>query len=222
MGKILVVDDEPLILYAISKALHDSAEVKTVATAEEALEEISSDRYDLCFLDIFLPGLNGLDAMKRINEISPHTKVAIMTASHLDDDMKQAIRKSAFQFISKPFTLVQIKEVARQALDKPDALKEDFVSFRGFREKRTAERRPVMKTFKYSLGVLEPGEIKMLELDGDILDVSDAGMGIRTSHRLEPGRLLRFEEDSEPRAGIVKWCILVEDKSSYRAGVQFV
>jgi DNA-binding NtrC family response regulator len=223
MGKILVVDDEPLILYAISKALHDCAEVKTVTTAEQALEEVGSTFYNLCFLDIFLPGLNGLDAMKKINEISPGTKVAIMTASHLDDDMKSAIKKSAYHFIAKPFNLVQIREVAKHALQGPETLADGFVSFKGgYKEQRRSERRPVMKTFKYSMSVLEPGELKMLELEGDVIDISETGMGIRTPHRLEPGRLLRFEEDTQPKAGIVKWCMLINNGTAYRAGIQLV
>ena len=51
--RVLAVDDEPLILLCIARALEDCcAEVKTVGSAEEALEEITARHYDLCFLDI--------------------------------------------------------------------------------------------------------------------------------------------------------------------------
>ncbi len=83
--RVLIVDDEPLILHILSRFLNPSVEVKTVATAEEALGEIGAQHYDLCFLDIILPGMTGLDAMKIINELSPNTKVAIMTGTLLDD-----------------------------------------------------------------------------------------------------------------------------------------
>lgn len=216
MGKILVVDDEPLILYAIAKALHDSAEVKTVASAEEALEEINSCFYDLCFLDIFLPGLNGLDCMKKIREISPETKVAIMTASHLDDDMKRAIRESAYEFIAKPFTLAQIKDIARNALQG-----KVYKTFKPYPGKRRFERKPTAKTFKYTLGGHEPGDMGPLYYEGNIIDISDGGMGIRTHYPLEPGGHLNFEEEAGHREGVVKWCNPVDEGKAYRAGIQF-
>ena len=103
--RVLVVDDEPLILYGISRFLHGRAAVKTVATAEEAIYEIVAQQCDLCFLDINLPGMTGLDAMKIINELSPTTKVALMTGSHLDEAMKRKIEDTAYAFIKKPFEL---------------------------------------------------------------------------------------------------------------------
>ncbi len=116
IGRILVVDDKPLILHVFKVALAGYAKVKAVATAEEALEEVSSHFYDLCFLDFILPGLNGLQAMKKISEISPETKVVIMTANYLDEQIKQVIEECAYHFIEKPFDLEQIREVSRQAL----------------------------------------------------------------------------------------------------------
>ena len=110
--RVLVVDDEPLILFCISRVLEKSALVKTVATAEEALGEIGAQHYDLCFLDIILPGMTGLDAMKIINERSPNTKVAIMTGTLLDEAMKEQVEDFAYTFIEKPFSLSDIEEVA--------------------------------------------------------------------------------------------------------------
>ena len=111
--RVLVVDDEPLILYCISRFLNRSGMVKTVAlaSAEEAIDEIVAQQYDLCFLDINLPGMTGLDAMKIINELSPITKVAIMTGNLLDEAMKMHIEDTAYAFIEKPFSLSHIRGV---------------------------------------------------------------------------------------------------------------
>jgi len=117
--RVLVVDDEPLIVWAISKCLEKSAVVKmvkTVATAEEALDEIEAQHYDLCFLDVILPGMTGLDAMKRINERSPNTKVAIMSGSSLDDATMGKIEDLAYAFLEKPFGLTHIREVAERVV----------------------------------------------------------------------------------------------------------
>ncbi len=117
MKRILIVDDEPLVLYGLSKTLHDLAEVKTVTTGEEAILELRSFFYDLCFLDIHLPDMNGLDVMKRVKEISPETRIAVMTASHVNENMKRAIKAEADYFVAKPFKLPKIKMIAKRALE---------------------------------------------------------------------------------------------------------
>ena len=113
--RVLVVDDEPLILWGISKFLEKITVVKTVATAEEALDEMGVQHYDLCFLDDILPGMTGLDAMKIMNERSPNTKVAIMSWSFEDEAMRGKVEDLAYAFIKKPFSLSHIREVAERA-----------------------------------------------------------------------------------------------------------
>ncbi len=116
--KVLVVDDEPLILYGLLKGLrNEKTEVKTVGTGEEAIHAIKSGFYDLCFLDIYLPDLNGLEVLKKIKEISPKTTVAMMSASHLDEETKKKLEDGAVLFIPKPFELFQIKSIAKWVLE---------------------------------------------------------------------------------------------------------
>ena len=109
--RVLVVDDDPLILYGISRFLKRSVMVKTVASAEEAIDEIMAQHYDLCFLDITLPGMTGLDALKIISELSPITKVAIMTGNLLNEAMERQIDDAPYAFIEKPFELLHIGKV---------------------------------------------------------------------------------------------------------------
>jgi len=112
--RVLVVDDEPLILDIISRFLNRSTMVKAVASAEEAIDEIVAQHYDLCFLDITLPGMTGLDALKIIKELSPITKVAIMTGTLLNEAMNKQVEDFAYTFIEKPFSLSDIEEVAER------------------------------------------------------------------------------------------------------------
>ena len=112
--QILVVDDNLLLLMAISRFLKKIALVKAVSTAEEALDAIKQQHYDLCFLDVNLPGMNGLDAMKIINELSPNTKVVIMTGTLLNKAMKGQVDDYAYKFIEKPFALSDIEGVAER------------------------------------------------------------------------------------------------------------
>ncbi len=111
--RVLVVDDEPLIREVLCRFLDKNSSAMAVGSAEEALEEIRTQHYDLCFLDITLPGMmTGLDAMKIIKELSPNTKVAIMTGALLDEAMKEQVEDFAYTFIEKPFSLSDIEEVA--------------------------------------------------------------------------------------------------------------
>jgi len=112
--RILVVDDEPLIRDMLCRFLDINSSVMTVGSAEEALEEIRTQHYDLCFLDVILPGMNGVEAMKIIKELSPSTKVAIMSGGYLCEDMKRQIAEGALEFIEKPFDLSRIREIANR------------------------------------------------------------------------------------------------------------
>lgn len=117
--RILIVDDEPLILQGLGEALErDFAEVNMVQTGEMALREISSSSYNLCFLDVCLPDMDGLEVMRRIKVMSPQTGVIIMTAGVVDEDMKKTIEKNAYMFITKPFDLLQVRMVAKRALEE--------------------------------------------------------------------------------------------------------
>jgi DNA-binding NtrC family response regulator len=112
--RILVVDDEPLIREVLCRFLDKNSSVMTAGSAEEALEEIRTQHYDLCFLDVILPGMNGVEAMKIIKELSPSTKVALMSGGYLCEDMKRQIAEGALEFIEKPFDLSRIREIANR------------------------------------------------------------------------------------------------------------
>jgi two-component system nitrogen regulation response regulator NtrX len=126
--RVLVVDDEPLIRFGVVRHLGSLVEAKAAATAEEALDILKEHHFDLCFLDVFLPGMNGVDAMCRIHELSPATRVVIMTGSQLDDTMKKRIDDGAYAFIEKPFDLLQIKDLVKSispVSGKPRSFKPD-------------------------------------------------------------------------------------------------
>ena len=124
MKKILIADDENLILYSLSSLLQGSqTEVKTVKNGTEALREIGTHFYDLCFLDINLPDLSGMDVMKTIKEVSPATKIIIMTGGDPDDTTMRFIEENASLFLSKPFDLDMVKVSVEKILAFYDTVK---------------------------------------------------------------------------------------------------
>ena len=123
MQRILIVDDDKLILWGLSKAIRDfydfPIEIKTIDNGTEALIEISSNYYDICILDVYLLDSNGIDIMKKVKDVSPKTRVIIMTAQDITDNMKSEIEREAYQFIPKPLDLFQVKMIIKNAISTP-------------------------------------------------------------------------------------------------------
>lgn len=117
MKKILIVDDQQMLLHGLEKALKtDTTEVTTTETGKIALTAIESSSYDLCFLDVFLPDISGVELLERFKELSPETKVIMMTAGAITNSMQEYIEENAYMFITKPFDLLQVKMLAKRVL----------------------------------------------------------------------------------------------------------
>ena len=119
MKRVLIVDDDDLFLEGFDKVLQNAfIEVKTVDTGNAALQEIASSHYDLCFLDLFLPDLNGTEVLKQMKKASPRTKVIAMTAGVVTPSMQETIEKDAYMFITKPLDLLQIRMLTRRIIEE--------------------------------------------------------------------------------------------------------
>ena len=219
MKRVLIVDDELLILYALSKALRsERTEVKPVLTGEAAISEISSCFYNVCFLDINLRGCNGLDVMRKIREMSRETRVVMMTGDQVDRDTAESIRGEAYDFITKPFDLLQVRRVAGMALDGNSNLHNERESESdGFtREIRRFKRTSFTKKVTYTVN----SEESKPTIKADIVDVSEGGMCILTEYPHTVGHTLLFQDDAGCYAGEVRWVRGENDR--FRVGIQFV
>jgi DNA-binding NtrC family response regulator len=116
--KILVVDDDALFLQGFDRVLQtEAAEIKTAESGNSALQEIEASQYNLCFLDIFLPDISGVEVLKQIKKTSPWTKVIAMTAGAVTSNMQETIERDAYMFIAKPFDLLQIRMLTRRIIE---------------------------------------------------------------------------------------------------------
>jgi len=218
--RALIIDDDQLICYAISKALQPyHPEIKTVSNGDDAIHEISSCFYPLCFLDVSLPGLNGSDTVRRIREVSPDTKVIIFTPGGRSvrgtkDSIEEKIEESVCYCLPKPFEISELKAIVQQALNAND---QDT-----FSADRRIPRRSLRKSVSYTVIVLELGKPVSLTLKGDIIDISDTGVGMRTHYPLEPGHFLMFDSGIDQKSGVVKWTSTLDDSYMYRVGVEFL
>ncbi len=104
MEKILVIDDNETLRYALSELLGESGfECKTADDGPSALNELKNNSYDLAILDMKLPGMNGLEILKRIRDINKDIPVIMITAFGDVRTAVEAMKCGAQDFITKPF-----------------------------------------------------------------------------------------------------------------------
>ena len=117
--KLLVVDDEEKILQTMKGSLEDEDyEVLTAKDGQEAMEKVRSENPELVFLDIWLPGMDGMETLKAIKEYDQNLDVVIMTGHGTMNTAIQAIKLGAFDFLEKPLSLDSIFSVIHSALEQ--------------------------------------------------------------------------------------------------------
>ncbi|MBD3426414.1 MAG: response regulator [Candidatus Omnitrophica bacterium] len=105
-AKILVVDDEKTIRDILETFLEKKGyEVATAATAEECLEKLKNEKPKIILLDIRLPGMSGVEAIKKIRRIDENVGVIMATAVLDEEVAKKTIEMGAADYIVKPFDL---------------------------------------------------------------------------------------------------------------------
>lgn len=90
----------------------------------------------------------------------------------------------------------------------------------GMSEKRQFERISMNRNIRYSVTVIDFRDLKKLTLSGDIIDISDGGLGIRTDYPLESGHVLAFHKEIARETGVVQWRARIDE--SFRVGIRFV
>lgn len=129
MTLVLIVDDDPALLEALPPMIGfrlANIDCETALSPEEALRLISTKHYDVIVSDIKLPGMNGLDLLRRIRSIRPQTPVVMMTG-HGDDTVRQAaLSAGAVGFLQKPFDRDELVRQLQGALQPsgPSSLEE--------------------------------------------------------------------------------------------------
>src|ERR1700689_1755652 len=117
-ASILIVDDEKGIRESLGALLRDEGyTVDVVGSGEECLEVIETRHYDLVLLDIWLPKLDGLETLERIQEQEAPPMVVVISGHANIETAVRATKLGAFDFIEKPLSLEKIVLVVRNALD---------------------------------------------------------------------------------------------------------
>ena len=113
--RVLVVDDNASILRFLMSALTSTGcQVTTAATAEQALEVLGDDAFDLVVSDIKMPGLSGLDLLRAIKGKQPGTPVVLITGVPSVNSAVFGLRHGAYDYLPKPFSVTEIKELIQR------------------------------------------------------------------------------------------------------------
>jgi DNA-binding NtrC family response regulator len=109
---ILVVDDEEDSRNGIAHFLMKSNyDVITAKNGKEALESFKDNHHDLILADMIMPGMSGIDLLKRVKNIAPRTEVIIFTAYGEVESYLEAMNHGAFEYLNKPFKIKELMKL---------------------------------------------------------------------------------------------------------------
>ena len=115
--KVLIVDDEPQVRELFKEALEDLTDVEVTGERSgfRAMARVNEEPYDLIFMDIMMPGLNGLQTIDEIRRIRPDSRIVMMSGHATESIFDEALAKGAESCLPKPFGLMDIRNAVERA-----------------------------------------------------------------------------------------------------------
>ena len=175
MADILIVDDERPIRRILSVLLQERRHrVSEVGSGEEALAALPEAKPDLVLLDLKLPGMDGLETLRRLRALSPELTVVMMTAHGTISSAVEAMRRGAHDYVAKPFDNDELLTIVDRALDlrrlssEVDSLREDLEARYGFSE-IVGVSREIQEVFRMMA--------KVVRVDVTVLITGESGTG---------------------------------------------
>ncbi|MBI4776067.1 MAG: response regulator [Deltaproteobacteria bacterium] len=192
---ILVVDDEKNIRLTMSQSLEPlEIPVQTAVNGEEALQKLQRESFGLVFLDLKMPGMDGMEVLRRIKDDWPKTRVIIITAHGTIESAVEAMKLGAVDFIQKPFSPGEIRELAttvleREALDEENAI--DYRSLIELAKRHISDRSFALarETARKAIAA-DPAQAEAYNLLGALLEIK--------GDRLEAQKFYRAALDIDP------------------------
>ena len=178
MYKLLVADDEQIVLdsikYIVERDFKDSVLIDTSRSGREAVEKVEQLKPDIIFMDIKMPGINGIEAIKEIKNYYSNPVFVIITACEHFEFAKEAVHLGVIEYLLKPVNRYKITETVRKAIEVIESE----------RRKRRKEL-DLRERLENILPVLEHGFIYSIVIPGDftgeldsykkILDITESG-----------------------------------------------
>jgi len=204
---ILIVDDEKNIRLTLSQSLELlGLPVQTADNGEEALQKLGEGRFGLVFLDLKMPGMDGMEVLRRIKDNWPTVRVVIITAYGTIESAVEAMKLGAVDFVQKPFSPSEIRELAtltleRKALGEVTAL--DYRAWIELSNRHLTDKNFAAARESISQAIAaDPGQPEAYNLLGRLLEVKGDWMAAQKLYRaafnIESERVvIQTEHDSK-------------------------
>lgn len=174
---ILIVDDEKNIRLTMQQSLELlGIPLRTAVNGEEALQQLKNESFALVFLDLKMPGIDGIEVLRHITGTWPQTRVVIITAHGSIDSAVEAMKLGAADFIQKPFSPGEIRDLAmavleREALDEAQTI--DYASLIQLGKRHITDRNfgAARETVKKAI-TASPGQPEAYNLLGVLMEIN--------------------------------------------------
>jgi len=121
-SKILIVDDKPAILEMLARSLKDDGHiVLTAGSGEEAVAIARTENPAAILLDIRMPGMDGIGVLREIRAFDQSARIILITALGSEETLDMAMRLGAYDYITKPFDLFELRDLVKRALGESAA-----------------------------------------------------------------------------------------------------
>lgn len=166
MAKVLIVDDEQPIRRTLKEILEfEKFKVEEASDGLECLVQLKKTQYDVILMDIKMPKMDGMEALERIQTLAPDTPVVMISGHANIDTAVEAVKKGAFDFISKPPDLNRLLITVRNAMDKSSLITETKVLKKKVSHYKTQEiigDSPAIQHIKDTIDRVAPTEARVL------------------------------------------------------------
>src|SRR5713226_7995877 len=173
--RVLVVDDDNLLRKLVTEQLaKGDFDAAPAASGQQALDILREADYDVVLLDIMMPGLSGLDALREIRKLEDPPEVVMLTADTSLSTGIEAMRHGAYDYLTKPATLDEMEAVIRKADEKRRLVKQN-ASLRSV-ARGVDEVLPIVKANPLMAAVVAQAE-NAARTDSTILITGESGTG---------------------------------------------
>ena len=178
MARILIVDDEPGIREFLSEALaDDDHDIATAADGEAAWDRLGREAFELVLTDLRMPGMSGIDLLKKIREAQPEIEVIVITAHGNIENAVEAMRLGAFDYLQKPIgSLAELRLLVRRAAERHQLRSFHEVHQTSSAEPELTHGAPVMRPVVDALK-------KVAATDATVLLAGESGTGKEVAAR---------------------------------------
>ena len=184
--RVLVIDDEPVVSLSIRRILApEGFEVECANDSRAGLEMALASNFDVIFLDLMMPGMDGMEVLRHIKEANVASEVIMITGHSTIESAVEAMKQGAADYIGKPFAPGQVKMLLEKIFERSAliheniALRRELETNQGF-EGIIGESRPMERVF----GLIK----RVAPTDGTVLITGESGTGkemvVRALHRL--------------------------------------